>query len=201
MKKKCEMRDSLFWGHLVKLVLMMKFTVFFLLLFAVQLSASVYSQQTRLKVDFNQATIKDVLAEIENQTGLTFFYSSNVLDTDQTVTLSSKSMSLDDMFIIIKEQTGLSFTVVRDQILVKHPDFSKENAGAGQPSSISGRVTDSSGQPLPGVTVVVKGTTTGMITDVDGNYSITKVPANATLVFSFVGMKTQEIAVAGKNDH
>ena len=70
-------------------------------------------------------------------------------------------MSLDDMFIIIKEQTGLSFTVVRDQILVKHPDFSKENAGAGQPSSISGRVTDSSGQPLPGVTVVVKGTTTG----------------------------------------
>ena len=67
-----------------------------------------------------------------------------------------------------------------------------------QQVAISGKVTDSAGQPLPGVTVVVKGTTTGIITDVNGNYSLSKVPSDATLVFSFVGMTTQEIPVGGK---
>jgi TonB-linked SusC/RagA family outer membrane protein len=63
---------------------------------------------------------------------------------------------------------------------------------------VFGKVTDSSGAPLPGVTVVVKGTTTGIITDMDGNYSLANVPSDATLVFSFVGMKSQEIAVSGR---
>ncbi len=64
--------------------------------------------------------------------------------------------------------------------------------------TISGTVTDVSGQPLPGVTIVIKGTTTGTITGADGEYHLTRVPANATLVFSFVGMKAREVTVAGK---
>lgn len=195
MKKKCEMRDSLFGNQLVKLVLMMKFTVFFSLLFAAQLSASVYSQQTRLKVDFNQATIKDVLAEIESQTGMTFFYSGNVLDVDQTVTLNSRSMSLEDMFIIIQEQTGLSFSIVRDQILVKQSTLATQGNVQDGKIKVSGKVTDSTGASLPGVSVVVKGTTNGMITDVDGKYSFVNIPSNGILIFSFVGMRTLEITV------
>jgi len=65
-------------------------------------------------------------------------------------------------------------------------------------SSVSGKVTDNEGLPLPGVTIVVKGTTQGTITDVDGNYTLTNVPSNATLVFSFVGMRTQEIVVGNQ---
>lgn len=65
--------------------------------------------------------------------------------------------------------------------------------------TVSGRVSDIQGQPLPGVSIVVKGTTTGTITGSDGNYKLTNVPAGATLVFSFVGMKSREITVAGKN--
>jgi len=68
-----------------------------------------------------------------------------------------------------------------------------------QPGSVSGRVTDSSGAPLPGVTVMVMGTTRGAVTGLDGSYSLADVPANATLQFSFVGMKLQEIPVIGKN--
>ncbi|MDP3913826.1 MAG: TonB-dependent receptor [Bacteroidota bacterium] len=63
---------------------------------------------------------------------------------------------------------------------------------------VSGTVSDSKGEALPGVTVVTKGATGGTVTDVNGNYSITNVTANATLVFSFVGMKTQEVAVSGR---
>jgi TonB-linked SusC/RagA family outer membrane protein len=66
------------------------------------------------------------------------------------------------------------------------------------PQTVRGKVTDTSDAPLPGVTVLVKGTTRGTVTGSDGNYSLANVPSNATLVFSFVGMKTQEIQVTGR---
>jgi len=68
-----------------------------------------------------------------------------------------------------------------------------------QPGTVSGKVTDSSGAALPGATIVIKGTTNGAVTDSDGNFSIPRVPANGTLIFSFIGMKNQEVAVAGKS--
>lgn len=67
-----------------------------------------------------------------------------------------------------------------------------------QQRSVSGKIVDESGQPLPGVTVVVKGTTNGTVSNPDGNYTISNVPEDATLVFSFVGMRTQEIAVGNQ---
>ena len=69
----------------------------------------------------------------------------------------------------------------------------------GQLKNIQGVVTDVDGNPLPGVTVMVKGTTNGTITDIEGNYIINEVPQNATLIFSFVGMQTKEIASANQN--
>lgn len=68
----------------------------------------------------------------------------------------------------------------------------------GQELNVKGVVTSNEdGQPIPGVSVVVKGTTTGTITDLDGNYSL-KVPSNAVLQFSFIGMQTSEIKVDGQ---
>ncbi len=67
-----------------------------------------------------------------------------------------------------------------------------------QQNSISGTVTDKSGQPLPGVSIVVKGTITGTVTNIDGIYTISNIPDGATLIFSFIGMKSQEVAIAGK---
>ena len=192
MKKKCKMRDSLIWDHLCKLVLIMKFTSLFLLLFVVQLSASVYSQQTRINVDFNQATLKEVIEKIEDQTNMSFFYSGDVLNVDRKVTLKSRSMLLDDVLLLVSKQTGLTLEILDDQILVKsgNPVLQKK--------TVSGIVTDNEGMPLPGVTVVLKGTTHGTITDGDGNYSISNVTGEDVLVFSFVGMKAQEISADGK---
>ncbi|MDP5139908.1 MAG: carboxypeptidase-like regulatory domain-containing protein, partial [Spirosomaceae bacterium] len=64
--------------------------------------------------------------------------------------------------------------------------------------SVSGKVTDTNGEELPGVTVQVKGTTKGTQTGIDGTYTLAGVPSNGTLVFSFVGMNAQEIAIGGK---
>ncbi len=196
MKKKCEMRDLSVRNSLLKILSIMKFTIFFLLIFVSQLSASLYSQQTKLKVDFNQATIKEVIDEIEKQTGLTFFFSGDVLDIDQLITLKTKSMSIDDILELVSKQTGLSLTVVRDQILVKKVNPAIESFQ--QQKTISGKVTDTSGQPLPGVTVIEKGTTLGTITNADGEYSIANITPDAILQFSFVGMKAQEVVIGNK---
>lgn len=67
-----------------------------------------------------------------------------------------------------------------------------------QTKDVSGKITEANGQPMPGVTVLIKGTVTGTITDIDGNFSIQGVKEDASLVFSFVGMKTQEIPVANQ---
>ena len=68
-----------------------------------------------------------------------------------------------------------------------------------QQKTVTGKIIDNTGASLPGVTVMIKGTTVGVITDNDGNYSLTNVPQNGTLVYSFMGMKSQEVAVGGKS--
>ncbi|MBN2215669.1 MAG: TonB-dependent receptor [Bacteroidales bacterium] len=65
---------------------------------------------------------------------------------------------------------------------------------------IAGKVTTVSGEPVPGVNIIIKGTETGTITDIDGNYSISDVPADAVLVFSFIGMLTEEVEVGNRNE-
>lgn len=201
MKKKCEMSHFLRRNDLLKIWMIMKFTFIFLMVFVVQLSASVYSpayaQPAKLKVEFKEATIKEVIDEIEKQTDLTFFFSGDVLNTSQTITLKARNMSVDEILDLVSEQTGLSITIVRDQILVKK-NLPAKAVLFQQQKTVSGKVTDSGGQPLPGVTVVLKGTTQGTVTNANGEYSITDIPEDAALVFSFVGMVTQEITVGNK---
>lgn len=72
------------------------------------------------------------------------------------------------------------------------------NVNAQQTQNISGKVTDKSGQGLPGVSIVIKGTTLGTVTDPNGNYNLSNVSSNGTLVFSFIGMEAQELPIAGK---
>ena len=71
-------------------------------------------------------------------------------------------------------------------------------AGTQQQGSLSGRVTDKAGNPVAGVTVLIKGTTMGTVTDMDGNFALSNVPDNSSLMFSFIGMKSQEVSVSGK---
>ena len=65
--------------------------------------------------------------------------------------------------------------------------------------NVSGKVVDATGEPVIGASVVVKGTTTGAVTDIDGNFSIPNVPRNANLEISYIGFKTQSVSVSGKN--
>jgi hypothetical protein len=158
------------------------------------LATGSYSQTAQLSLKLKDVTIKDVLTEIENQSEFYFLYNSELIDVTRKVDISVKNEKVNDVLsrLFSKDEVNIS---ISDRHIVLTPVT--EMSGQ-QQNSVSGKVTDKSGQPLPGVTVVVKGTTQGTVTNADGSYTLSNIPENAILQFSFVGMKTQEIEVGNQ---
>ncbi len=196
MKKKRNCRLLTVMCSAGKIFLIMKLTFVLILLGVLQLSASVYSQNLKLSLDLRDQTVKEVLQKIEEQSEFRFFYNEQFVDLTRKVSVTSENKNIETILDEIFEGALVSYKIMENNLVVITP---AEGMQAPQTKTVTGRVTDSSGAPLPGVTVVVKGTTQGVITDADGSYSLARVPADATLVFSFVGMKMQEIPVAGKS--
>lgn len=173
----------------------MKLTIS-LLLFAVlaATAGSSYSQSARINLKMKDATIVDVFREIERTSEFGFFFKNDEMDLNRRVSIDLKNATIDEILKKILVD-NYSYKILDKNIIVTKSDVN--NIGQ-QQKSVTGKVTDSSGATLPGVSVSIKGTTVGTITDSNGNYSLANVPENATLQFSFVGMKTQEVPIAGK---
>ena len=181
---------------LLKTLRIMKITVFLLLASILQTFANdTYSQKTKLSLDFTGTKLVDVLDEIESKTEFFFLFNEKLIDTGRKVNMSVENEKIDEILNELFSGSDVVYTIT-DRKIILAPSFLSENEQ--QQNSISGKVTDESGEPLPGVTVIIKGTTQGTITNGTGEYSLTNIPENATLVFSFVGMRTQEVIVAGK---
>ena len=181
----------------------MKLTFIFVLLGLMSFASVTYSQSTKLTFESQNVTIENVFKQIEALSEYKFAYNSTKLDIDKRVSLKVENQTIDAVLNKILGSANYKYQIVDRYIIITDKDEENINFMGNsmqQQKSVSGKVTDSSGGPLPGVSVVVKGTTTGVITDMDGKYAFTKVPDNATLVFSFVGMKTQEIKVVGKTN-
>ncbi|WP_205462001.1 SusC/RagA family TonB-linked outer membrane protein [Mangrovibacterium lignilyticum] len=155
------------------------------------LASQSYSQSTRITMEVRDTRIEDFLRDIENQTEYRFFYSAKI-DVDQKVSGDFKDLSIQMVLDEILQKTGIGYEINGRQIILSN---ATTGANAQQVKSVSGEITDTAGNSLPGVTVVVKGTTNGTITDYEGRYTISNLPADAILVFSFVGMRSQEITV------
>lgn len=187
--------------HAGKIIRVMKIMSFLILIAFVQVYAVGYSQSTKLNLNYQNVKISDLLDKIEKSSGYRFFYDSQLVNLSKTVSVNSQNSDLKE---VLNKVFGSEFTyeMVNDNIIViKNARMSMSDAILTQQQTIkvTGHVNDNSGQPIPGVSLIVKGTTNGTITDVSGGYSLSNVPSNGTLVFSFVGMKTQEVPVAGKN--
>jgi len=181
---------------LKKIIRKMKLTLLIVLLSVVQIFAnSVYSQNTRFSLKQENTTIENVLRVIENQSEYYFLYNGKLVDVTQKVSINTENQDIEKTLNELFRNTDIAFKVYDRQIVLSQSD---DVNNMQQQKSVTGKVTDSTGGSLPGVSVVVKGTTTGTITDFDGNYTLPNVPANAILQFSFVGMKSQEIAVGSK---
>jgi len=189
------------WSSLVfKTLIIMKLSIF-IICFSVLTAAATgsYSQTSGMSISMRNSTIEDVLKNIEDQSEYRFFYTEK-LDMNQRVTIEAEKSDITEILDNVFRNTNIRYKIVGRQVAL----FTEKNeAGifqAQQNVSVHGQVNDPTGAPLPGVAVVVKGTSNGTITDADGNYSLKNVPTEATLVFSFVGMKTKESEVAGKTE-
>ncbi|NCB08517.1 MAG: SusC/RagA family TonB-linked outer membrane protein, partial [Bacteroidia bacterium] len=190
----------------IKIVRKMKLTALMVCISAFwSLAFGGYAQSAKLTVVMENATVKNILGVIEDQSEFRFFYSGQV-DVERKTSVNLKDGKIFDILDEIFENTNVKYEVYGRQIALidKSETFFDKTLTlkqeAMQQKTISGKVTDTRNQPLPGVTVVVKGTTQGTVTNADGGYSITNIPANATLQFSFVGMKSQEVAVGSQTN-
>jgi TonB-linked SusC/RagA family outer membrane protein len=179
-----------------KFWLIMKLNFFLILLTVLQVSAGVSAQNTRLDLKMKDATIAQVFDEIERHSEVYFFYNKSQIDENKTISVDFRNKTIDDILKNMFSELSLTYEFVGNNIIVKAAE--NQGNGAQQNKTVSGKVTDSNGAPLPGVTVLVNGTNNGIITDANGRYNLSNVPANGVLVFSFVGMKKVEVAVAGK---
>jgi len=181
----------------LKILRIMRLTMIILFSTAMLLSAGTYSQNTKLTLDFTDISYGDLFSKIEAQSEFSFAYNGSNFDPNQKVRVNVANGTIKEILDKILPD-DVSYEIINKYVIIRNADESNSSVSQ-QQKSISGRVTDSSGSPLPGVTVVIKGKTTGTITDVNGNFSLPSVPSDAKLAFSFVGMKPVEVAVAGKS--
>jgi len=201
MKKKRTKDHPDIFRLIRKGLLIMKLSLLLIVVGVLQSAASVYSQTWRMSLNEKSMTVKEVLSRIESTSDFRFFYEEKKIDVEKKVTIDVSNASITVVLSQLFDKEGVEYKIFNNNYIVLKPkgensSFTMETLQ--QQKSVSGKVSDSSGSPLPGVSVVVKGTTNGTITDTNGNYSLPNVPENGTLQFSFVGMKGQEVAVTGK---
>ena len=179
-------------ASLKKLLLIMKLAIFLMVFTVIQsLAGTVFSQTTGLTLNANQSKVEEILLQIENQSNYVFMYNKDLIDVEKKTSISVKGASVEEVLNLLFEGTNITYKQMGRQIVLS-PAFTQ------QQKKITGKVTDANGDPIPGVAISVKGTTNGTITTFEGTYELSKVEENSTLVFSFVGLKTQEISANGK---
>ena len=185
-----------------KIPLAMRCT-FFMLFVCVGMSFAndSYAQKTMLNLVLNDKTVDEVLTELEQGTEFVFFYNNNQVDVDRRVSVKVNNKTifkvLDDVF----KGTNITYKVLdRNIILYDKAKGADSVQTTLQASTVKGSVVDANGEPVIGASILVKGTTNGVITDIDGNFVLSNVAPTATLIVSYVGYATQEVAVNGKTD-
>ena len=198
--KKMSINAFLYNRGVKKWFLMMKLTMLLFLAGLMQVSATVYSQATKFNFSAKNKQVVDVLKEIEESSNFRFFYIREQVDVERSVSVKANGATVEQILDELFVDEGISYKVMDDNLVLLSPDKSISNIEpvAAQQKSLTGKVTDESGLPLPGVTVLIKGTTNGTVTSADGTYVLQNVPDNAILVFSFLGMKSQEVSVGNQ---
>lgn len=178
----------------------MRLTFYAVLLAVVQsFAVGSYAQATKLNLTMSNTTVRQVLSEIEDVSEFYFLYNSKIVDVERKVSVEIKNQTIDKALDVLFEGSNVGYTIVDRQIVLSVQGVPVSQSGfIQQQRKISGKVSDKTGTPLPGVTVVVKGTTQGTVTDANGEYSLANVSSGSTLIFSFVGMRTQEIIVGNQ---
>ena len=174
-------------------------------------SAFSYAQETKLSLNLNDVTVKEAIKAIESQSEFLFFYREGQLDLERRVSVHSEGKQLKEILDMLFEGTDNHYIINERQVVIGEvpvktletqlTEMERDNRSEiaqQQQKEINGKVTDSQGEPLPGATVLVNGTSVGTVTDIDGLFSL-RIPVTAEMLqFSFVGMKVLEVPLTGR---
>lgn len=185
--------------YFLKICRIMRISLFLLIVVISQLSAEkTYSQITSLSFSLMNKPIEEVIDRIEQETEFSFLILDNTLDVDKHVNIHVDKQTIHQVLDDLFESTNIQYRVVdRQIILMKKPtlsDIIQQNN-----KRISGLVTDGQGEPILGVNVVEKGTTNGVITDMDGKFTLI-IAENAVLQISYIGYAAQDISVRNQSE-
>ena len=150
------------------------------------------------KVSFNEGTVslKEAFQKIEASSKYKIAYNGTQLDVSKRVQLNQKNVEVLDVLKQILADTGYTYSIKGDYVVISAP---AKNAVDQKEKTVKGVIIDETGLPVIGANVVVSGTTSGTVTDFDGNFTL-QVPENGTLEISYIGFLTQQISLKGKND-
>lgn len=167
----------------------MKMTTVILMITLLQVSAKGYSQKVNLNE--SRTSLKKVLHIIKKQTGYVFFYDSKDINADVSVQL--KNATIEEALAECLKKLPLQYKIVDKTVILQQKDGAGSDVNT--QLAITGKVVDPQGQPVPGVSVRLKGTNQGTITGADGVYHLSVPDGTGTLIFSFVGYENQEVAI------
>ena len=174
----------------------MKISVFLMFIGIGMISASTsYSQSTVLTLKVHNKALKDVFREIENKSEYIFFYNDEAVNVNKRVDLSIEKGTITQILDKILDKTS-RYKVEDRQVIIYKDNVAAVAANTAVAAekdvnqakvTVNGKVTDNEGEPLPGVSVTEKGTTNGVLTDIDGNYTIGVKDQSSVLVFTYIG--------------
>ena len=174
----------------------MRISLTLLFLVVLQLSAeNSYAQRMRIAISMSNVSVEQVLNKIEETSDYVFLYNDETIQKSRIVSVRSKSGKITDILDDIFKGTDISYTVIDKQIILSKSNKVNQNTKAIQ---IKGTVKDALGEPLIGVSVLVKGTSNGTVTDLDGKFSL-NVSVGDILEFSYVGYAAQSVTVKNAN--
>lgn len=180
-----------------KNIRIMKHTCFMLILFVFQCAAASYAQNAKIDLNIKKSTLKQVFKEIESKTKYTFFYNDEMIDLDRLVDIQVKKETVES--ILSKILTDCSFTIENENILlIPKSSESSQTITQQDKRQVTGTVNDEKGEPIIGANVIEKGTTNGVVSDIDGRFYLS-VSENAILQISYIGSTSQDVVVGNKN--
>ena len=208
---KLKLKERAIFQCLRKVFFVMRITLFlFLLSSAIAFSENSYSQNAKFSLRLSNATLSDVLKLIEDQSEFIFFYQDQQIDLNRNVNIAVVDKTVEEILDQLFTGTDNAFKINDRQIVIgksqKQLELKRlpverlfEEQQQPQKKQLKGNVTDERGMPIPGATVLAKGTTFGIITNFDGNFDLQVPFESKILAISFVGYKTQEIEIGNKN--
>lgn len=201
-----------FWVHshptLKKLIMEFKIAILVVVVSVSSVFAThSYSQAAKVSLDMENTTLEKVMDEIEKQSEFYFIFNQKEIDVSRIVNIQAENKLISDILPELFKGIDINYAVLDRKILLTTDPIDIKllanylllNTDLQQQIVVSGTVKDAStGQPMPGVNIIVNGTTIGVLTDLNGKYSITVPNPNAVLTISFVGYVPREITLAGQ---